>query len=191
MSHIISKKISNTSKYDKNYKSLRNILINIIGDTIENLIKYKQKINKLEDNYQNKISFNLKEIPNITITNYLKRLIKYSNPELSTLILGVIYFDRICNNGNIILNIFNIHKLILISFVLAIKFNEEYFETNKFYSKIGGINLNSFNILEIKVLKIINYDLYVYEDIYLSYLNQFSNFLDKTFVNINNSKNEY
>ena len=191
MSHIISKKISNTSKYDKNYKSLRNILINIIGDTIENLIKYKQKINKLEDNYQNKISFNLKEIPNITITNYLKRLIKYSNPELSTLILGVIYFDRICNNENIILNIFNIHKLILISFVLAIKFNEEYFETNKFYSKIGGINLNSFNILEIKVLKIINYDLYVYEDIYLSYLNQFSNFLDKTFVNINNSKNEY
>ena len=181
MSQIISKKISTTSKNDKNYKSLINILIKIIGDTIEQLVKYKQKIKNLEENYKNKISLNIKEIPNITITNYLKRLIKHSNPEPSTLILGVIYFDRICNNGNIILNIFNIHKLILISFVLAIKFNEEYFETNKFYSKIGGINLNSFNILEIKVLKIINYDLYVYEDIYLSYLNQFSNFLDKTF----------
>ena len=191
MSQILSKKISTTSKNDKNYKSIINILIKIIGDTIEKLVNYEQKIINLEDNYNNKISLNLKEIPNITITNYLKRLIKYSNPELSTLILGVIYFDRICNNGNIILNIFNVHKLILISFVLAIKFNEEYFETNKFYSKIGGINLNSFNILEIKVLKIINYDLYVYEDIYLSYLNQFSNFLDKTFVNINNSKNEY
>ena len=179
MSHIISKKISNTSKYDKNYKSLRNILINIIGDTIENLIKYKQKINKLEDNYQNKISFNLKEIPNITITNYLKRLIKYSNPELSTLILGVIYFDRICNNGNIIFNFFNVYKLLLISFVLAIKFNEEYFETNQYYSKIGGLNLNNFNKLEIKVLEIINYDLYVYEDLYVNYLNQFSALIEK------------
>ena len=179
MSHIISKKISNTSKYDKNYKSLRNILINIIGDTIENLIKYKQKINKLEYNYQNKISFNLKEIPNITITNYLKRLIKYSNPELSTLILGVIYFDRICNNGNLILNYFNVYKLLLISFVLAIKFNEEYFETNKFYGKVGGLCIKSINKLEIQVLKILNYNLYVKEDIYDNYLNQFSAFLQK------------
>ena len=179
MSQIISKKISTTSKNDKNYKSLINILIKIIGDTIEQLVKYKQKIKNLEENYKNKISFNVKEIPNITITNYLKRLIKHSNPEPSTLILGVIYFDRICNNGNIIFNFFNVYKLLLISFVLAIKFNEEYFETNQYYSKIGGLNLNNFNKLEIKVLEIINYDLYVYEDLYVNYLNQFSALIEK------------
>ncbi len=179
MSQIISKKISTTSKNDKNYKSLINILIKIIGDTIEQLVKYKQKIKNLEENYKNKISLNIKEIPNITITNYLKRLIKHSNPEPSTLILGVIYFDRICNNGNIIFNFFNVYKLLLISFVLAIKFNEEYFETNQYYSKIGGLNLNNFNKLEIKVLEIINYDLYVYEDLYVNYLNQFSALIEK------------
>jgi hypothetical protein len=179
MSQIISKKISTTSKNDKNYKSLINILIKIIGDTIEQLVKYKQKIKNLEENYKNKISLNIKEIPNITITNYLKRLIRHSNPEPSTLILGVIYFDRICNNGNIIFNFFNVYKLLLISFVLAIKFNEEYFETNQYYSKIGGLNLNNFNKLEIKVLEIINYDLYVYEDLYVNYLNQFSALIEK------------
>ena len=178
MSHIISKKISNTSKYDKNYKSLRNILINIIGDTIENLIKYKQKINKLEYNYQNKISFNLKEIPNITITNYLKRLIKYSNPELSTLILGVIYFDRICNNGKINLCYSNVYKLILISLVLAIKYNEEYFESNEFYGKVGGLKIKSINKLEIYTLKVLKFNLYVKEEIYETYVNQFSAFLE-------------
>ena len=179
MSQIISKKISTTSKNDKNYKSLINILIKIIGDTIEQLVKYKQKIKNLEENYKNKISLNIKEIPNITITNYLKRLIRHSNPEPSTVILGVIYFDRICNNGNIIFNFFNVYKLLLISFVLAIKFNEEYFETNQYYSKIGGLNLNNFNKLEIKVLEIINYDLYVYEDLYVNYLNQFSALIEK------------
>ena len=179
MSQILSKKISTTSKNDKNYKSIINILIKIIGDTIEKLVNYEQKIINLEDNYNNKISLNLKEIPNITITNYLKRLIKHSKPEPSTLILGVIYFDRICNNGNLILNCFNVYKLLLISLVLAIKFNEEYFESNKYYSTIGGLNLKSFNKLEIKVLEIINYDLYVYDDIYVNYLNQFSAFLEK------------
>ena len=192
MSNILSELISSTSKLDKNYKQLINILCKIIGDIIEKSVKYEQKLCKLNENKDDAQNFLCsKEIPNITITDYVRRFIKNTNPEPSTLILGVIYFDRICCNGNIILSFLNVYKLLLISLILAIKFNEEYFETNKFYSKIGGINLNSFNILEIKVLKIINYDLYVYEDIYLSYLNQFSNFLDKTFVNINNSKNEY
>ena len=182
MSQILSKKISTTSKNDKNYKSIINILIKIIGDTIEKLVNYEQKIINLEDNYNNKISLNLKEIPNITITNYLKRLIKHSKPEPSTLILGVIYFDRICNNGNLILNYFNVYKLLLISLVLAIKFNEEYFETNEFYGRVGGLNNKSINKLEIKVLQILNYNLYVKQDIYENYLSQFSAFLLKKIV---------
>ena len=50
MSQILSKKISTTSKNDKNYKSIINILIKIIGDTIEKLVNYEQKIINLEDN---------------------------------------------------------------------------------------------------------------------------------------------
>jgi len=178
MSQIISKKISTTSKNDKNYKSLINILIKIIGDTIEQLVKYKQKIKNLEENYKNKISLNIKEIPNITITNYLKRLIKHSNPEPSTLILAVIYFDRICNNGKINLCYSNVYKLILISLVLAIKYNEEYFESNEFYGKVGGLKIKSINKLEIHALKVLNFNLYVKEEIYETYVNQFSAFLE-------------
>ena len=172
MSVSLSNLISTTSKFENNYKRLINLLSNIIGNTIEKSVKYEQKLNQIELNK----SF---EEPKISIAKYIRRIIKHSNPEPSTLILGVIYFDRICNNGNIIFNFFNVYKLLLISFVLAIKFNEEYFETNQYYSKIGGLNLNNFNKLEIKVLEIINYDLYVYEDLYVNYLNQFSALIEK------------
>ena len=105
-------------------------------------------------------------------------MIKYSNPEPSTLILAVIYFDRICNNGKINLCYSNVYKLILISLVLAIKYNEEYFESNEFYGKVGGLKIKSINKLEIHALKVLNFNLYVKEEIYETYVNQFSAFLE-------------
>ena len=180
MSNSLSELISSTSKLDKNYKQLINILGKIIVDTIEKSVKYEQKLCKLNENKDDAQNFLCsKEIPNITITDYVRRFIKNTNPEPSTLILGVIYFDRICCNGNIILSFLNVYKLLLISLILAIKFNEEYFETNKFYGKVGGLFIKSINKLEIQVLKILNYNLYVKEDIYDNYLNQFSAFLQK------------
>ena len=170
-----SELISSTTKKDKNYKKIIIILSKIIGTVIEKSVKYHE-VNNLKE--KKETNFCSKEIPNITITNYILRLTKKINIEPSTLILGIIYFDKICNKGNIILSFLNVYRLILISLVLAIKFNEEYFETNEFYSKIGGLSNKSFNKLEISVLKILNYKLYIKKDIYDNYINHISNFIE-------------
>ncbi len=170
-----SELISSTTKKDKNYKKIIIILSKIIGTVIEKSVKYHE-VNNLKEKKES--NFCSKEIPNISITNYILRLIKKINIEPSTLILGIIYFDKICNKGNIILSFLNVYRLILISLVLAIKFNEEYFETNEFYSKIGGLSNKSFNKLEIAVLKILNYKLYIKKDIYDNYINHISNFIE-------------
>ena len=171
MSVSLSNLISTTSKFENNYKRLINLLSNIIGNTIEKSVKYEQKLNQLELNK----SF---EEPKISIAKYIRRIIKHSNPEPSTLILAVIYFDRICNNGKINLCYSNVYKLILISLVLAIKYNEEYFESNEFYGKVGGLTIKSINKLEIYTLKVLKFNLYVKEEIYETYVNQFSAFLE-------------
>ena len=170
-----SELILSTTKKDKNYKKIIIILSKIIGTVIEKSVKYHE-VNNLKE--KKETNFCSKEIPNITITNYILRLTKKINIEPSTLILGIIYFDKICNKGNIILSFLNVYRLILISLVLAIKFNEEYFETNEFYSKIGGLSNKSFNKLEIAVLKILNYKLYIKKDIYDNYINHISNFIE-------------
>jgi hypothetical protein len=170
-----SELISSTTKKDKNYKKIIIILSKIIGTVIEKSVKYHE-VNKTKE--KKDTNFCSKEIPNISITNYILRLTKKINIEPSTLILGIIYFDKICNKGNIILSFLNVYRLILISLVLAIKFNEEYFETNEFYSKIGGLSNKSFNKLEIAVLKILNYKLYIKKDIYDNYINHISNFIE-------------
>ena len=171
MSVSLSNLISTTSKFENNYKRLINLLSNIIGNTIEKSVKYEQKLNQIESNK----SF---EEPKISIAKYIRRIIKHSNPEPSTLILAVIYFDRICNNGKINLCYSNVYKLILISLVLAIKYNEEYFESNEFYGKVGGLKIKSINKLEVHALKVLKFNLYVKEEIYETYVNQFSAFLE-------------
>jgi hypothetical protein len=51
-----------------------------------------------------------KNIPSISISNYLTRLSKYTSIEYSTLETMLILIDRFCNKTQIILNYFNIHK---------------------------------------------------------------------------------
>ena len=57
-------------------------------------------------------TFVSKKIPPICINNYLERLVKYTKMENSTLVLILVYIDRLCDLNKIRLNYFNIHKYI-------------------------------------------------------------------------------
>lgn len=51
-----------------------------------------------------------KKVPTLSISKYLERLLKYSNAEESTLILILIYIDRLCEITKINLSFYSIHK---------------------------------------------------------------------------------
>lgn len=136
------------------------LIINSISSTLEKLLKNKK---------QKKIASNLKElvkpfktykIPDLSIKDYLKRIIKYTNCEINTLIYSLIYLDRICLN-NIYLSPFNIHKFLFVSILLAIKINEDNIYLNSYYSQIAGVGLNELNSLEYNLCKILNYNFFV------------------------------
>ena len=84
----------------------------------------------------------------IDINKYFKRIMKYSKLEPSTLIISLIYIDKLCENTNFVLNSHNIHRIILASLMLAIKYNEDDYYSNEYYAKVGGIALKELNRLE-------------------------------------------
>ena len=161
MSSNLLELLSIVTKKHEDYKKLMNILCIIIGQTIENLIYCDD-----ETIPKNKKGKNM--------TNYIKHFINKVNLEPSTLILSTMYLDRLCSKGKFKLNTNNACEIFLICLILAIKFNEEYFENNYYYSKIVGINNRNLNKLEKQALRIINFNLYVYEEQFKSYINQFS-----------------
>lgn len=113
--------------------------------------------------------FMFKEIPRYSIKDYLFRLFKYTNINDSTIILILIYIDRICNLNEINLNYYNIHKLILASFITAIKYNEEKYNSLDFYSRLGGVSKKELSHLEYVFLVLINYNLFVDSELFDKY----------------------
>ena len=60
--------------------------------------------------------------PSIKIKDYLEQLYKYGRMSGSTIILMLIYIDRLCNINKIKLTYRIIHKLILSSLIVSIKY---------------------------------------------------------------------
>lgn len=127
---------------------------------------YKEKIKS-----QKKSLFTSKKIPNISIGDYLARIKKFTNINDSTLIICLIYLDRYLKINKIILTEFNVHRLFFSSLLIAIKYNEDYFYTNKFYSNVSGLKCSELNKLELKFSTEIKFDLFVDKNLYEKYKN--------------------
>ena len=155
----------------------------ILGKKISNLINDLLLNNKSLSIYsqknkeQSKMVFSCKKKPKIKIKDYLKRIIQYTGIESSSLIIALIYLDRICLN-DILITEYNIHRLVLTSLIISIKYNEDLIFENKYYSEVAGVSIKEFNSLEREFLTIINFNLYISDEEFLKYkfyLEKYSN----------------
>ena len=64
---------------------------------------------------------------------------------------------------------YNIHRFILISVLVQIKYNEDDIYSNTYYAKIGGITLDEINDLENKFIEMIDFELWVENGVYEKY----------------------
>ncbi len=141
-------------------KEISNILNTIISTN------KKEKIKKSTNS-----PFNHDQVPKISIFDYLLRIKKYSGIENSTLIIALIYIDRICKKKIFLLTKYNIHRILFTSILISIKNNEDIIYNNSYFSKIGGVDMNELIILENHFLKIIDFELYVSGKLYNKYYN--------------------
>ena len=146
-------------------------IIKKISQLLEDICDENTK-NFKENNYGENLKikpFLSKNIPQISIKDYLERLYKHTKINCSTIILILIYIDRICNIQKFKLTYFNIHKLILASMIIANKFNEEEQYTTKFYSKLGGVPIAEIIFLEYNFFFLLNFNLFVKDELYQKY----------------------
>ena len=175
--------ISNTQKKIKqksspqsqviNYNLLRamSVTLTSILDSNKNLENYSEILNK-----QSRMVFSSNIIPNISLQDYLIRIQTYSNVEKSTLIISLMYIDRLCNKANITLTYYNIHRILFSAILLSIKYNEDNFYDNKYYAQIAGVKTKELKTLEYNFSKMINCAFYVSEEDYEKYQFYLDNF---------------
>jgi hypothetical protein len=115
----------------------------------------------------------------VTLQYFFGRIRRYSQIEKSTLIIILIYIDRVCITSGIILNPHNIHRLILGCLILAIKYNEDVYYNNEYYAKIGGVPLDEINTLEYKSFELIEQNLFISDDIFEKYFAYITHYDDE------------
>ena len=156
---------------------LTNQIITSISSNLEDLI-----IENLNDIYQLYVKsdiFFLNHIPQISIEDYIKRILKYTQMNISSLILAIIYIDKMCEKNSYILCFNNIHRLILSSCLLSIKFNEDITFHNDLYARISGESVENVNKLEYELYVLLNFSLFVdynYYEKYFEYFIQYSKY---------------
>ena len=143
--------------------------------------------------------------PTIELRDYLHRVLKYACCSGECFILALIYIDRlIATNPSFIVNSLNIHRLLITAVMLAAKFfDDQYFNnvciivdligelisklliikfsliyiciSQEYFAKIGGISTDECDALELDLLFMINFTLYVNTDTYLMYHTELTN----------------
>ena len=157
-----------------NYDLIKTIAItlNMILEANKNLENYNEIISA-----QSRQVFSANNIiPRVSIKNYLIRIQTFSNIERSTLIISLIYIDRLCNKTKIMLTHYNIHRILFSSILIAIKYNEDNFYDNRYYSRISGVKLKELKALEYNFIKMLDCELYINRELYNKYEVYLKNF---------------
>ena len=144
---------------ESKYKII-NSYISLLNNLIESNI-----INEKEENDDD--IFKQIKIPEISILNYLLRIIEYSNIEENTLITSLIYIYKI--SKKIKITYFNIHKILFTSILISLKLNEDEIYPFYYYSQIAGINQEELMQLELNFYSLIDFNLFVNEETFNYY----------------------
>ena len=145
-------------------KDTKNInLINSITKTLNTILEQNKKLKNYKDILKKQISmyFSANTIPNISIKDYLIRIQNYSEMEKSTLILSLILIDKMCKKSGIVLTDYNIHRILFSSVLISIKYNEDSYFDNNFYSQIAGVKPDELKLLEYTFLEYNDFNIYV------------------------------
>lgn len=107
-SHVDHENTDDSSLSSAMMKSIASVLQEIVNESEAEASANKSGQPSKEE--KSSASFWAKKPPSISILGYFERIVKYSHIEDSTIIISLIFIDRLCEISNIQLNKHNIHR---------------------------------------------------------------------------------
>jgi Cyclin len=125
-------------------------------------------VSMLDDSAKPLSDFEGKQLPTISIHDYVDRLIRYvdawagekphlASTGISAALIAVEYLDRL----NVGISFGSIHRLYMCAVLVAVKFTEDFTISNRFWAKVGGIDLQDMNKLELAFCTLLEWKLQI------------------------------
>ena len=122
--------------------------------------------------------FHSRTIPDISIAQYLQRLLNYFSMPTEALLTVLVYFERLAvhsRNRQLLrpdcrileVNSYTVHRLLVTGLMVAGKVSSDIFYSNRHWAKVGGLPIAELNSLELQFVFYLNWSLIVRpEEIY-------------------------
>ncbi|CAE7083985.1 unnamed protein product [Rhizoctonia solani] len=136
-------------------------IVNLIADMLDRLTSHNDQIPLRPPEPSEALTrFHSRSPPGISIQEYLKRIVKYTNVERSCLLITLHYIDQICNLlPHFTISSLTVHRFVISSIAVSSKALCDAFCTNSHYARVGGIKLIELNVLEREFLHKIDWRL--------------------------------
>mmetsp|Transcript_42611 Transcript_42611/g.106587 ORF Transcript_42611/g.106587 Transcript_42611/m.106587 type:complete len:362 (-) Transcript_42611:214-1299(-) len=114
-----------------------------------------------------------KFVMNITIKDYMKRIEKYSNASPCCYAVGLIFLERLKaskkrdgKGDEPLLTSATYQRLVVTAIMVAAKFLDDYYHSNKHWALIAGLPIKELNELEVNFLDQLGYKLHIQREEY-------------------------
>ena len=169
--------LSSSSSITLSYTQLTEKEIKIISSLsklINVIIKknLKKKKNILSKKIKKDKFFSL-YIPTISIYDYIYRIIKFTQINISTLIISFVQLNNYLIKTKNYLCINNFFNLYITSCLINAKFYEDNYCPLSFFAKVGGVSIEELESFEFEFCNKLNFSFYISEDLYNQYYNYF------------------
>lgn len=152
------------------------LIIDILAKVLGKLIDINERDCKTQQSVI-PVKFTSSVVPEMSIWDYLERIKKYSKCSESCFVVALIYIDRAIEIKNLVLSNLNIHRILITSILIAVKFLDDSYMNNAFYAKLGGISTREMNMLELEFLLFLGFSLQVSSDLYSTYHNELKGYV--------------
>jgi len=104
--------------------------------------------------------------PPIELEAYARRLGQFLHCSAESFVCAAVIADRLfCADPSLFCDL-SIHKILLATAVVGLKFSDDKFFTNRYYAEVGGVSTQEMNELELAILKTLNFSVFVNQDAY-------------------------
>ena len=155
-------------------QNLKNHIITAIVTNLKDIIEENKQQGRNKNIFRD--IFYLEQIPSITLEKYIRHIVKYTQMNISTLILSIIYIDAFCERFQYVLSLNNIYRLLIIAIYISLKYNEDVFVNTKTYAAIAGVSPDDLKNLEFQMCVALDFSFFVKSDYYQQYFVYFSKF---------------
>lgn len=152
---------------ESEYNKFINVFIEIIMDGVVEIGDFCEKT-----------SFKSCRVPSISLGAYISRIIRSKLMSTQSLIVAIMYLKRFIDNTEVgFFNYLTVHRIVLIAILIASKYVDDELYTNKDYARLGGIDLENMNSMELEFLFRVGFSLYIEQGEYNQLCDEIRNLL--------------